>query len=55
MTDYLANGKIASEDEIRSVLTGITIPHGDVVKWLARKSRKVIIPAQALTTKINKP
>ena len=48
VTDYLAERKTASEYELRSVLSGISNPHGDVVKWLARRSRKVLIPATNL-------
>lgn len=45
VTEYLSDGKVASEEELRGVLAGINNPHGCVVKWLARRSRKVLIPA----------
>tara|TARA_R110002072_G_scaffold289292_2_gene456242 strand:- start:480 stop:1175 length:696 start_codon:yes stop_codon:yes gene_type:complete len=48
VTDYLAGGKVASESELRSILTGIDNPHGCIVKWLARRSRRVLIPASGI-------
>jgi hypothetical protein len=43
VTEYLAGGRTASEQELRNVLAGVTNPHGDVVNWLARRSRRVIV------------
>ena len=51
VTRYLAGGKVASEEELRSVLTGVTNPHGCIVKWLARKSRQVLIPVNGILVK----
>jgi hypothetical protein len=49
VTDFLSGGRVASEEELRSVLRGISNPHGDVVKWLARRSRRVLIPIHDTT------
>ena len=44
MEEYLADGKVASYEELHDILADLENPHGCVVKWLARKSRKVLLP-----------